>query len=288
VNNSNSPAAAASYSAAPFLCESGPTGILLLHGYSGSPHEMRPMGQALQAAGYTVHAPLIAGHGGAPADLHGVRWQDWYASALEGLQLLQARRTTVFVCGFSAGGLLALHLAAHTDGAGLAGIITLAPALSLRGGQLLSLTGVLKHVVPWYYPLARADFANPGVRASILERAPEANLDDPAVVAEIKRSARVPVASLHELARLQATVRRDLHRVSIPVLVMQGRLDRTVEPGSAAEVFKRIRSPDRRLVWFEHSGHQLPNEGEREEVWRTAIEWLHRQVALRKASATSD
>jgi carboxylesterase len=268
--------------AEPFLHERGPTGVLLLHGYSGSPNELRPMGEALHAAGYTVHAPLIAGHGGTLADLHGIRWEEWYASAVAGLRQLQARCPTLFVCGFSAGGLLALRLAAETqraDGhAALAGTIALAPALSLRGGRLLHITGVLKHVTPWYYPLARADFSNPAVRAAVREHAPDADLDDPAAIEKIKRVAKFPVASLHELARLQSAVRRELHQITVPVLVMQGRHDRTVDPRGAAEVLKRIRSHDRRLVWFEHSGHQLPNEGEREDVWSTAIEWLDRRA----------
>jgi carboxylesterase len=228
-------------------------------------------------------APLLAGHGGTIADLHGVRYEQWFASAAAGLRVLQERCDEVFVCGFSLGGLLALRLAADGEGtrggAQLAGLIALAPALILQGGRLLHIAGVLKHIKPWYYPLARADFSNPEVRAAVRQHAPNADLDDPAVVEQVRQAAKVPVGSLYELARLQSRVRRDLPRVTLPTLVMQGRLDSTVDPRSAAEVVKKIASPDQRLVWFEHSGHQLPNEAEREQVWATAIEWLdqHRQ-----------
>jgi carboxylesterase len=257
--------------AASFFEQRGPAGVLLLHGYSGSPDELREMGAALAGAGYTVHGPLLAGHGGQPENLFGVRWEDWLASADAGLRLLRTHCDTVFVCGFSAGGLLALHLAAHTT---IAGLIVMAPALRLRGGGLLPVTGLLRHVLPWYYPLAKANFANPAVRTAVLARAPEANLDDPAVVEQIRREAKVPVGSLYELARLQSQSRRDLPHVRTPTLIMQGRADQTVEPRSADDVAAGISSPDRQLVWFERSGHQLPREVERDAVWGTARVWL--------------
>jgi len=269
--------------AEPFFHAHGPSGVLLLHGYSGSPNELRPMAQALRAAGYTVHAPLMAGHGGSMADLHGIAWEKWYASAEDGLRQLGASCERVFACGFSAGGLLALRLAATArhapETARLAGLILMAPALILRGGRLLHATGLLKHVKPWFYPLARADFANPEVRAAVREHAPHADLADPAVVAQIRQAARLPVSSLHELARLQSEARRCLRRVTIPTLILQGRHDRTVEPRGATEIAAGIRSRDRRLVWFEHSGHQLPNEAEREAVWAAAIEWLDQRAS---------
>ena len=63
--------------AAPFFERRGPAGLLMLHGYSGSPDELRSMGKALAAAGYTVCGPRLTGHGGAPAELYGVTWRDW-------------------------------------------------------------------------------------------------------------------------------------------------------------------------------------------------------------------
>jgi carboxylesterase len=264
---------AAEQRALPFFEQRGSIGVLLIHGYSGSPDEMRGMGASLADAGHTVHSPLLAGHGGTPADLFEVRWEDWLASASSGLRLLRECCRTVFICGFSLGGLLALHLAAREP---LAGLIVLAPALHLRGGSLLPATRLLRHVLPWYYPLAYANFANPAVRAAVLERAPDADLDDPAVVEHIRREAKVPIGSLYELARLQSQAHGDLTRVRVPTLVMQGRNDQTVDPRSAIKVAASIRSHERRLVWFERSGHQLPREAEREAVWSTAQAWVER------------
>jgi carboxylesterase len=258
-------------SAAPFFEKHGPVGVLMIHGYSGSPAELRPMGIALARAGYSVHGPLLAGHGERPDALHGIVWQAWATSAEAGLRRLQARCATVFVCGFSMGALLALRIAARQE---VAGVIALAPALRFYGGLQMRLTGIVKHVMPWFYPLEKADFANPMVRAGVLERMPDADLDDQDFVARLRREVRIPLSSIHELVQLRDAVERDLSRVTAPVLLMQGRNDTTVEPRSVDEVAQRICSRDQRTIWFEHSGHMLPNDVEREAVWAAAVEWM--------------
>lgn len=273
----NTTSSAAMQSGTPVFTQPGSVGVLLLHGYSGSPAELQPLGQTLAEAGYNIHAPLLAGHGSTPDALFGVRWEDWQRSAEDGLQYLRTMCPRVFICGFSAGGLLALRLAAREP---VAGMITLAPALRLRGGGLLRLAGLLQYVMPWYYPLARANFNNPAVRAAVLERAPEAKLDDPAVVAAIRREAKVPVGSLYQLYRLQRAAQRDLPHIDVPTLIMQGRRDQTVDPRSAELVYRTIRSADKQLRWFEQSGHQLPKEAERTEVWAAALAWLNAHTSV--------
>ncbi|GAB4201967.1 MAG: alpha/beta fold hydrolase [Roseiflexaceae bacterium] len=255
----------------PFFERRGPTGILLLHGYSGSPAELRPMGMALAEAGYTVHGPLLPGHGGVPADLFGVRYEDWAAAALGALASLRRECGRVVVAGFSMGGLLALLLAAREP---VEAVIALAPALRLFGEPQLRLTGVLRLVMPWFRPLERADFSDPRVRAQVLARVPGLDLDDPEVVARVRQEARLPVGSLYEIVRLQGQVRRELARVTVPLLLMQGRRDTVVQPRSVEEVARLVRSTDLRISWFEHSGHLLPLEDEREAVWGTATRWL--------------
>lgn len=256
---------------APFFEWRSSTGVLMLHGYSGSPTELQPMGQALVDAGYTVHIPLLAGHGGMPEELKGVRWEKWAESAVIGLQRLTEQCDTVFVCGFSMGGLLALHLAMHHP---VAGIIAMAPALHLYGETQLRLTGLLKFVMPWYYPFAKADFTDPKVRASIYERTPEANLDDSKVVEYIRQTVRIPVDSLYELIRLRDTVKGRLSRITNPILFMHGHHDPTVQPSSIREIAAHINSEEQRTVWFERSGHMLPLDVERESVWAEAITWI--------------
>ena len=272
---------------APYFAGHSPTGVLFLHGYSGSPAELQPMGQAFVEAGYTAHIPVLAGHGGMPEGLKGVRWENWAESAVDGFQHLSAQCDEVFVCGFSMGGLLALHLAMHHQ---VAGIIAMAPALHLYGETQLRLTGLLKFVMPWHYPFAKADFTDPKVRSSIHERMPDTDLDDPKVVEYIRQSVRIPVDSLYELIRLRDTVKRRLSSVINPILLMHGNHDPTVQPSSTREIAAHIHSEDQHTVWFERSGHMLPLDVERESVWAEAISWIaqRRQSSNDSFSPSSD
>ena len=97
--------------AEPFHHEGGPVGVLLVHGFTGSPKSMRPWADHLAAAGLTVALPLLPGHGTRWQDMRQTRWEDWYAEADRELRTLTERCEQVFVCALSMGGALALRLA---------------------------------------------------------------------------------------------------------------------------------------------------------------------------------
>jgi carboxylesterase len=169
------------------------------------------------------------------------------------------------------GALLAATLAASEE---VAAVALLAPALQLQGQRLLALVGVAKYVLPYFYPLERANFADPQLRAIILDRSPGLDLDDPTVVAEIRRRVRYPLATLHELTLLQNQARRDLARISAPTLIVQGRADETVVPTSAAEAERRVGAPIKRVLWLDGAGHQLTSGADREQVFAAVTGWL--------------
>lgn len=271
--HNDAPAALRERQAEPIFAPGGRSGVLLLHGYSGLPGELSPLAAALARAGHTVYAPLLPGHGGAPDRLHGVRWEDWAAAASDGLARLRRTCDRLAVAGLSMGGLLALHLAAREP---LQRVVAMAPALHPTGERQLRLTGLLKLVMPWFYPLARADFRDPRVRAMVLERAPAADLDDPAVVARVRREARIPVGSLYELVRLQARVARDLPRVRAPLLLLHGRRDTVVQARSVEVIAARAGSPMVQIRWFAQSGHLLPLDVEAEAVCQAVLEWVNK------------
>jgi carboxylesterase len=97
---------------APFFLPGGPTGVLLIHGWSGSPAEMRGLGGYLAAQGLTVMAVRLPGHGTEPRELFATRWQDWVAACGQSLVALRRRCDTVFVGGLSMGALLSIYLGA--------------------------------------------------------------------------------------------------------------------------------------------------------------------------------
>ncbi len=96
-----------------FLLEGGPIGVLLIHGFTGAPTEMRLLGEYLNRNGLTVSAPLLPGHGTTVEEMNRCKWTDWTAAVARALAELQDRCDTVFVGGLSMGSLLTLYLAAH-------------------------------------------------------------------------------------------------------------------------------------------------------------------------------
>ena len=114
--------------AEPFHSDGGPVGVLLCHGFTGSPQSMRPWAERLAAAGLTVSLPRLPGHGTRWEEMNLTRWQDWYAEVDRALTTLLARCERVFVMGLSMGGTLAIRLAEQRPG-DVAGLVLVNPSL---------------------------------------------------------------------------------------------------------------------------------------------------------------
>ena len=210
------------------------------------------MGEALHERGFTVAAPLLAGHGTTLDALFNVTWRDWLNSSFAPLAHLRAECDQIFIAGFSMGALLAVVLAARIPSAG---VILMAPALRLRGQQVVNYADVAAFIRPWYYPLAIANFADPATQAAVRGFEPDIDFRDQARLESLRKEAKVPVRSIYELARLQRRARRDLPYVTAPALVMQGRLDKTLDPTGAEIALRCLGSTEKRLMWFDHSDH---------------------------------
>src|SRR5437763_16437130 len=99
---------------------SRPLGCLLVHGFTGTPEEMRPLAETLAAHGFPVHAVRLAGHGTDVTELARTRWSDWFASVEAGVAHPRATGGRLAVGGMAMGSLLALHLAASRPAGGTA------------------------------------------------------------------------------------------------------------------------------------------------------------------------
>ncbi|HMQ33119.1 MAG TPA: alpha/beta fold hydrolase [Chloroflexaceae bacterium] len=247
----------------PFLFAGGDHGCLLIHGFGGSPDEMRGLGEQLAARGLTVLGLRLPGHGGPPDQLAAVRWRDWLAAVADAHAYLDGRCARVSVAGFSLGGALAILLAARAPVQRLA---LLATPTRLQGGWRLHLLAVARHTTPWFYPLERADFRDPAVRAQVARHAPEADLDDPAVQARVRREARISLHAVDELRLALAAARAALPRARAPALVMHGRLDDVAPLDSATTIAGGLGGPRPELVWWDDTGHQLLVEGPHREA----------------------
>lgn len=232
----------------PFFFEQGPTACLLFHGFSGSPAEVRPLGEYLAAQGVTVRAPLLPGHGTDPEDLRRTRWPDWIRAAEAELSLMQERYGRVHVAGFSMGGLLALYLAAHGE---VATVTTLACPVKLADWRQL-LVPLAKYIVP-YYP---------------------ARISNPEIASQLDSYDRFPVATIHSLLRFARQVRKDLPRVRAPLLTVQGERDRWIAQESSDYILANAGSSVKEQLMLPGRNHLITLERGREEVFQAVCRWI--------------
>ena len=220
----------------PFLLEpqQPPKGAaLLVHGFTASPWEMRPLGEALAAAGYLVRCVLLPGHGTTVADLAARRYEEWLAAVREGYGQLAETGLPVFGVGMSTGALLLLALA---EGEKFAGLALLSPFLRLRH-RLAPLVGLLRHV-----------------KRHQRRRLPEH-------LAPYYYDQR-PLNGIHQIRRLIRRIEPTLERVTAPVLVLTALGDRTVDAASAHRLYERLGSPRKELHQFDAEiGHDLATRG---------------------------
>lgn len=233
---------------AAFDLPGGPDAVLLLHGLTGSPFEMRYLAGRLNARGLRCRGPLMPGHGGDPRALVGLPWEAWVEGArLELAALHGARR--VFVAGCSMGALVACALA-HELPAEVAGLALLAPALELtwlgRLGALLGRATPFGARLPHWPKSGGSDVRDDAMRL--------ANPTMPAV----------PLAAVGELAELARQVDALLPAIRAPALVVAGRLDRTVTLGGSRRLAQRLGSGASKLVVLEQSGHLVGIDLERD------------------------
>lgn len=260
-----------------FNPEARDIGVLCVHGFTGSPAELRPLGEFLAAQGYAVEAPLLPGHGGMPHELKGFRWTDWVGAARRAYEGLSARCATVFVAGLSMGGLIALHLAATQPVPNLRGIIVMAAPAGINDPRM-KLVSIARFFIPYHYPLKGLDFSSPEVRAGMQKRLAAfgtLNLDDPQVQRAIVESVRIPLDAIHELIQFNQRVMRELDQVKTSALLVQGRLDQVVQADSADLIAARLGTADKRVIWYPNSAHELPLEPDAPALFADVETFIH-------------
>jgi carboxylesterase len=235
----------------PFLWEGGATGILLIHGYTATTAEVRPLARVLQQQGYTVAGPLLPGHNTRPEDANRCRWRDWVGAVEESYRQLTAHCQRVIIGGESMGALLALYLASEHPEA--AATLAYAPALKLKlHPRQIALIRLLAPFVPY-------------IRKQEMG-------DDP-----LWQGYTVyPLKGARELLRLQREVRGRLSRINQPILIVQGRLDATVAPTAAEIIHREVRSAVKELHWLPNSQHCVIIDREREQVNQLTLDFLRR------------
>ncbi len=226
-----------------FRWDDGPLGELLIHGFPGTPAEMRPLARALQRAGVSVEAPLLPGFGAQIQHLPRMRAADWVEAAADAWESLRQRHPQAALIGFSMGGSIALQLAARRPPQRL---VLLAPLWRMFDGDWrVSLLPLLKHVLPAIRPFVWTDLSRPDVAEFFRRVAPHLDLADPRVQARLRRETRLSSETLDQVRRLGLASIGCAPRVSAPTLVIQGNADTTVTPRLTRLLAKQLRGPTR-------------------------------------------
>ena len=236
--------------AEPFLWPGGRKGVLLIHGFTGSPSEMKLLGEHLHKADYTVLAPLLCGHGTTPEDLENTSWKHWYKSVLDAYQRLKLLCDEIIVIGLSMGGLLALELAFNHP---VHKVVSLSTPIYIADKRL-----------PWLPFVALFKKFVPKRRRTIAGV-------DPSYSVGYKQT---PLRSVKSLLNLIRHVSERLTQVTQPLLIIQSRAEKTVMPASAQFIYDHTRTNYKKLVWLEKTGHIITLDSERETVFAEIDQFL--------------
>jgi carboxylesterase len=235
----------------PFSADGGPVGVVVSHGFTGTPASMRPWAEHLAAAGCTVRLPLLPGHGQSWRETNRTSWPQWYAAIESAYLELRDRCETVFAVGLSMGGTLVTRLAEqHPDD--VAGLVLVNPAYATR-----RLDAKLAPFISWAVrsrPAIGGDIKKPGVDESAADRTPV-----------------VAFASLQKLWKVTAA---DLGRVRAPILLYRSREDHVVDDLSGQLLRSGAVNTAVREVVLENSYHVATLDHDAPLIFDGSVEFI--------------
>ncbi len=239
-------------------------GALLLHGFSGTPYEVRLIGETLSAENIGVHAPLLPGHGTDPADLNQTKHEEWLSAARHSFNALDSQAPR-FLVGSSMGSLLVLILAAELRDK-VDGLVLLAPATAISPvshlGVLLSMLGVGK-LFPF---IPKAELGG--------------DIGDPEARALNPTYPTMPLEAVSEFDIVRRKALRVLKRIHAPTCVIHGAKDGTALPESSRMIAEQISSRWLERISMPDSHHLVALDYEREAVCQAVVRFLRQLVPL--------
>lgn len=249
--------------AEPFLFPGGRTGCLLVHGLTGTPMEMRWMGEFLSGRGYTVLCPRLPGHATRPEDLTRVRWRDWLAVVEDGFRMLSGCCDRVFPIGLSLGGVLVLTAASYLP---VSGIVAISAPYALPDDWRLKFIRIFKSLMPK------------------IAKTPANWFDQEAARSHIEYPHHV-TAAIAELKDLLEVMRSGLPAVRAPALLIHSRQDLDVPPVNVVRIHERLGSADKQVLMVENSSHNVVRDAGRSAVFQAAHEFIQSRLDAAPTSA---
>lgn len=243
--------------AEPFFHRGNRVGCLLLHGFTGTPNEVRELGERLHSHGYTVLGPALAGHATQIEDMLPTRWGDWYKTVTDAYDQLSNQCDAIFPIGLSLGGILSLHLAAHREVAGVVAVSAPSSVKNWRIGFFRAFPFLLQLVPAIKKDLSRSDTQDPAVRTN-----------------HIRYNAYPTVAGASMIRDFFPHVMDDLRDIRAPALLIQPRGDRTIPPQSMETIYARLGSREKEMVWLPRGGHLALEDYSKEEAFAKILRFI--------------
>lgn len=235
-----------------FYIKGGEIGVLICHGFMGTPQSVRYLGERFAELGYTVLAVRLKGHGTDYRDLEKCTSEDWFNSLENGYKVLKEECSKVFVIGQSMGGALTLKLAYKYPN--IDGIMLINAALSVPAYEFVR---KLDHP-PRYINEGKPDIKNPNIYEITYDKA--------------------PTSAIFELQKTMASVPRVLPYVTCPVLGIYSIDDHVVPPESTEYILKHVRSANKNKVVLENSYHVASMDYDQEKIVQESHQFIVKQV----------
>jgi len=261
-----------------FLPGTNGKGVMLIHGLTGAPAEMRPVAKKLNKLGYTVYAPLLAGHGEDEKALIRTRWQDWLESLQPALEYLKRETDDVFTAGICVGGKLGMMLAQKNPGQ-ISAASVFSPAFRFDGGQVPAYYIWLSYLIPiWgaYLPGIRnisfPETGAIGIKNERMRRWMAAQSTEGVLEA-------FPIVALAEMFRLNNALRNSLPKMKTPCLILHAREDDLAHPRNAEYINRHYGGPHE-LHFLEDSYHLIHVDHEHGKVVDLCDQFFSRYAIL--------
>ncbi|WP_043930321.1 alpha/beta hydrolase [Bacillus sp. EB01] len=232
----------------PFTFEAGPRAVLLLHGFTGNSADVRMLGRYLHDKGYTCHAPIYRGHGGSAEELIEYGPEDWWQDVQDAYQLLKNKGyEEIAVAGLSLGGVFSLKLGYTVP---VKGIVPMCAPMDFKSGEIIH-NGVLYYAREFKQREKKTEYE-----------------------IESELAAFDPKPLLEELNGLIHDVRDHVDLIYAPLFVVQARHDGMINTDSANIIYSQAESVDKKLKWYEESGHTITFGPEKDQLHEDVFAFL--------------
>lgn len=257
--------------------------VLLIHGITGTPSEMRHLGKCLNKAGYTVFCNTLPRHCSSLGELKKVTWQEIADTCIEDFKTLKTKFPRVFIAGLSMGALMGLHLA-YLYPEEVSGVAVLAPTIFYDGWALHK--GKVFLDLVWHIPYLRNriniregwpyGLKDEELRYSIERFYKDADANKFSNKVLLFGSPFFPLANLYQHHLFTKLVIKELKKVKAPSVIIHAKEDDMTSPRNAQFIFDRIASAQKSLVILEDSYHMITIDKEKDRVAEEIISFFNK------------